>query len=237
VATRASLGGSPYDPAEPRPGSPSRSLLEVVKPGHWTVGAEFTFQQRELKHERTVLDMDAWHLMGLAAWEPFRWVSLEAAAGGCAANFENHDGEIGLNWQVRGRLNGPEYVIAKSPVFGKKQSVRLSGLASYEAAQSNGREDFAWDEFRASPYATYAVDLRGPGNWHPYDPLAVSARAGLVYSEVHADWGATEARENHNFGLSGGVALQLAGGFVVDVGLLMLQKDKLSISLGITYSL
>ena len=238
LAAAVTCAAEPIVAPEPKAGSPADSALEAVTPEGWNVGAGYSLERRSLLLGGAVHDFSDWRSTVWLGYKPVRWLAVEAGAGASRGKLDGDKGELGLDWLARVRFNLAEYVIERSPVLGKQQSVRLGGVLSYEASESNdATADFAWRELLASPTVSYNVNLRGPGNWHPYDAVATGLRLGLLFSRIEGERGADDLQENRNFGLSAGAYLQFSGGSVLDVDLRTYGSDDQVLVFALTYNL
>ena len=198
----------------------------------------YTRQERELKATDQVLDLKGWHTLGYVGFRPLDWLTFDAGIGATKASIADDDGEAGLDWMVQARANFLDYVMQSSPVFGKQQSVTLGALLSYQRSESNpSDQDFHWNETVFSPIVTYAVNLRGPGNWQPYEPLAASIKAGLVLSGIDGKLGDQDLSENRNFGFTLGADLQFNSGFVLGMDMVRYGESDWSFTASLSYNL
>lgn len=225
--------------AEPLPPLtvPSGTVLTLERPQGMSVGIVWIQQARELRSRGAALDLEAWHALAEVGVQPLPWLMIAAGVGATEATIDGDDGEAGLDWRIRAEASLAEYVIARSPVLGRKQFVRFGVRSAFQGSESNTPEyDMDWRELTFEPTVSYVANLRGPDRWHPYDPTGVSIRSSLLFSRIEGSRDGRSVRENQDFGFSVGASMQFVGGVTASLDVQSFQEGSYTVAAGLAYA-
>jgi hypothetical protein len=194
---------------------PAGSLMSVDTLNGLTMESSVRFLGREIEWNGTVWGLDGWWWSVGLGYSPAPFLRLGALAGAATADVDlregdySREGDYGLLWGLNSSVALLEYVLEESPVFGHLKAIRfLADLEYLHAEPGVDGDDITVEEIVFAPHVVYAVNLRGAERWHPYEPLGVAVRGGIVWSSVNADIDDHSFDEANSFGLLLGADMQ-----------------------------
>jgi len=216
---------------------PSEPLIRLSKPTGWTAGIRGQQESRKFRTGGELLETDISRVVGRLGYSFSPSVQGILELGWLRAEQKHQKGEGGLDIGLGLNTYLLEYVINESPVVGKKQMVGVEiELLLTHAGSNFAEQEFDWTEFTASPCITYAANRKGDLLFHPYQPIGIGARAGLVYAAVDGDYGSNSARENRDFGFVVGCDFLSLNGWLTQIKATSFGGGEGMVSGGVTYN-
>jgi len=229
----------PMSRAEPKIGSPSRSLVTLDDPAGWTIGVRAQFDTRAFDTGTDDLDIDITHLVARMGYSLTPFASLYAEAGTSYAEQENEneEGERGLEWAALLEVSLVEYVMRESPVVGRQETLSLATTVSYRQSESNFDDvDFSWNELSVVPTVSYTLNRRVEAIGHAYEPNGARARIGLLFATIDGEYGNEDVEEDRNFAFVAGADLLSSAGWVLGIDAAFYGSSDRTLSLGLQYN-
>ncbi len=251
AVTAAFINFMPYHEARAdEMGPTSDALVSLEARSGWNMGARLQFDRRRLTTNGGELDLDVmqgffragvriapflhiWGEAGAARTDHSLFISGEPAAGDPAVRSRLElDGGTGFAWGIGAGASVFEYVIRRSPVVGRKESIAVEIDAIYRVAESDfdvetvdasaGPDggsateniDLKWKDARIAALFVYRLNQAGDNLWRPYEPTGYALRSGPVFSRVTGDFGEDSVREKNDFGALFGFDVRWESGWM-----------------------
>ena len=226
--------------------TPSRSLIETTQSGGWNFALDYTFRNRDLSIADSERILKEQQLAAYCGYELFDFLNLQAGAGWVRPQLNGVPGKSGFALLGNATASLAEYIIEKSPVLGKQQSLGLLVSGRYIGTQSEiddttkttviaEDQDFKWHEFQVIPMVRYYLNLEGPENWAPYDPTGYDVQAGVIYDDARGDLGASRFAAQRKGGLYLGLDMRFTKGWVFTFNGSFYSSSDLTMAIGSAY--